>query len=526
MQTLKRRSQVGHDAAVARSSFFGPRRSGLDPAGLERASRKVRLPQIPASLKGAQRRAVAAGLEGGPQARNARGNAANLEHRLIERATFGWTFAEQQTMDALGPEGYLERQLDAGSIDDGGLEQVILDALPTLSMSPYELYLNYELTDDQATPIYELWTATLFRAVYNPRQLYERMAHFWSDHFSIDIASDLAYLLKQADDRDVARRHALGSFPEMLRASARSPAMLLYLSNASNFVGHPNENYARELMELHTLGVDGGYTQEDVREVARCFTGWSISAEADPTLGTFVFYPTLHDDGPKTVLGQRIPAGGGMEDGERVLDILASHPATARFLGRKLLRWIWGYEPTDRMVEDIAAVYLATNGDIKSMLRSAFKWWRMARSTEKLKRPFHLVTSALRAPFAGIQNPFFFLSSLFACGHLPFNWAPPNGYPDSEGYWSGLVMPRWNFAGLYTLGDGENAAAVVDLEALDPQQSPDALTDVLDLLFTRGTLGDSSRSAIRDFLASRPAGAATVRDALGLAAASPEFQNY
>ena len=181
---------------------------------------------------------------------------AKIKHgqRLIQRVTMGWTLAEQAVFDDLGYKGYLERQLDPESIDDFGLEEALQDALPTLAMSPAELIDRYE--NNPGVPIFELIVASIYRSIYSPRGLYERMIHFWSDHFTVHLLSGIGYLLKPTDDRDVIRANALGTFPELLSASAHSPAMLIYLTNDSNVFGHPNENYARELMELHTMGAD------------------------------------------------------------------------------------------------------------------------------------------------------------------------------------------------------------------------------------------------------------------------------
>src|SRR3989442_372228 len=194
------------------------------------------------------------------------------------------------------------------------------------------------LTGCSAIPPYlrpgwrEMTRATILRAVWSERQLYEVMVHFWTDHFNIDCSKADCRWLKAADDRDVIRRHALGRFPDLLRASALSPAMLWYLDGRANRKQQdndkPNENYARELLELHTLGIHGGYTQRDVMEVARCLSGWSVRSVKQLRKGSVEFHPGLHDDGAKLVLGRAIPAGLGQQDLDRVLEIVALHPAT------------------------------------------------------------------------------------------------------------------------------------------------------------------------------------------------------
>ncbi|NJM06681.1 DUF1800 domain-containing protein [Candidatus Gracilibacteria bacterium] len=176
----------------------------------------------------------------------------------------------------------------------------------------------------------ELPRATLLRAIYSRRQLYEVMVDFWSDHFSISIDKAGVAPLKLLDDREVIRPYALGRFDELLWAVMRSPAMLIYLDNQENHAGNPNENYARELLELHTLGVNGGYTQRDVQEVARALTGWTV--DDNYYRGQHRFAPEQHDDGVKIVLGQRLAAGGGEQDAERMHALVLAHPATARFV--------------------------------------------------------------------------------------------------------------------------------------------------------------------------------------------------
>ncbi len=257
-----------------------------------------------------------------------------VERRLVRRATMGATVSDLERLSELGYDGWLAEQLDYESLDDAGLESVLGDAFPTINLSSQQILERY--VGDPGTPIFHLINARLYRAIYSRRQLFERMVTFWSDHFHTALFSDAGYLLKPVDQREVIRRHALGSFRELLHASARSPAMLVYLTNDSNVKGHPNENYARELMELHTMGADQGYTQRDVIEVARCFTGWTLRGPGSGQFGEFFFDAASHDDGEKTVLGQVIPAGGGIEDGERVLDILAGHFRTSRFIAEKL----------------------------------------------------------------------------------------------------------------------------------------------------------------------------------------------
>ena len=498
--------------------FFDTLRPAPD---LERNSlpSQITLPAVPVPLRVSTGDALAAPL----LAKSAHRDAVSYEHLLLRRACLGPTVADFEQIEDLGARAYLDRQLDAESIDDFGLEEALLTALPTLSMSPWEVLINFH--DQPQVPIYELWIATLYRSIYSPRYLLDRMVIFWSDHFNVPVLSDFGPWFKPTDDRDVIRAHALGNFGDLLRASAHSAAMLSYLTNDSNVKGHPNENYARELMELHTLGVDGGYTEDDVKEVARCLTGWTFHGyQEGPPFGEFLFDAEQHDTGEKTVLGTHIPAGGGVEDGETVLDLLIAHPSTARFIATKLMRYFWGYQPPEDAVRRVSAIYLKSGGDVQSMLRFVLSRGQLTTATPKLKRPYHLMVSALRALFAEVENPFVILGALDRAGQVPYTWAPPNGFPDSLGYWSGFVLPRWNFASQVVLA--EDAGIHIDLPFLDSSLSAEELRIILDVLLLGGTMTPETGAAVLDFLGSRPAHPLTVREAIGLVLASPEFQSY
>ncbi|RMF71925.1 MAG: DUF1800 domain-containing protein, partial [Planctomycetota bacterium] len=361
--------------------------------------------------------------------------------RLISRLTNGVTPEEEALYDQLGYEGYLEYHLDWESIDDSELD-ALLAPLTTLEMAPWQIYAM----ENRFEAIGELITAQVLRSIYTRRQLHDRMAQFWTDHFNISILDDLQEVLKPVDDRTVIRRHALGTFPDLLRASAHSPAMMLSLDNYSSTVGNINENYARELMELHTMGVDGGYTQQDVIEVARCFTGWTVNGTPGESFLTFIYYPPYHDTGEKWVLGNRIAPNRQQRDGNEVLDILINHPSTAQFISGKIVRWLWGYNPPQKLVDEVTQTYVDTGGDIRAMIRATLAYDWLIQAPPKHKRPQHYISSAIRsiAPFVADIGGIF--NALDALGHVPYFWPAPNGYPDSVGYWSGLLLPRWNFA--------------------------------------------------------------------------------
>ncbi|MEY2880475.1 MAG: hypothetical protein RLZZ15_2855, partial [Verrucomicrobiota bacterium] len=299
----------------------------------------------------------------------------------------------------------------------------------------------------------DLTRATVLRAVLSERQLYEVMVQFWTDHFNIDPSKAEAKWLKAADDRDVIRAHALGNFREMLRASAVSPAMLWYLDGRANRVtkagDKPNENYARELLELHTLGVHGGYTQQDVMEVARCLTGWTVRDKKKFFKGRVEFQPRQHDDGAKRVLGVEIAAGGGARDLDRVLEIVVNHPSTARHLAWKLCRRFIADEPPAAAVAATAAAFTAARGDIPATLRALFAtadFSAPAARAGKFKRPFHFVVSALRATNAQTDASKQLVDYLLRLGHAPFRYATPDGYPEEATHWQSTLLWRWNFS--------------------------------------------------------------------------------
>jgi len=310
----------------------------------------------------------------------------------------------------------------------------------------------------------ELQRAKLLRAVYSERQLYEMMVDFWENHFSIFANKDDDRYLLTGYDRETIRPFAMGRFRDLLGATAHSPAMLFYLDNWRSSVPRPysatktkpagvdgglNENYARELMELHTLGVDGGYTQKDVQEVARCFTGWTIQKPNEQ--GLFLYRPGLHDDGEKIVLGHRILPGGGPADGERVLDILATHPATARFIATKLARRFIGDEPPQSIIDRAAAVFLKTDGSIRETLRAIVtspEFFSATAYRAKMRSPFEYVAAALRALNAESDADRPVLDAIGRMGQPVFGRISPDGYADRADQWlsSGAMIARLNFA--------------------------------------------------------------------------------
>lgn len=375
----------------------------------------------------------------------------------INRLSFGPVPGEHARVSKLGVEAYLEEQLAPEQIDDSLCER----AIARFAEAWWEpLGEHYEEDDETLPPI--LRRVMLLRAVYSRRQLFEVMCEFWSDHFNIDPTKGDCRYTKIVDDRDVIRAHALGNFRDMLRASALSPAMLWYLDGRANATvkanDKPNENYARELLELHTLGVHGGYQQADVMEAARCLTGWTILAKKDDGFsgkllspmkdrGKVVFRREAHDAGAKQVLGQEIPAGGNEGDLDRLVSIVSAHPSTAKHLATKLCTRFISDEPPIAAVDTVAAAFTASRFDIKATLRALFATPEFRASAgAKFKRPIHFIVSALRATNAQTDASKGLIGFLEKMGQAPFRYPTPDGYPMTADHWHSTLLWRWKFA--------------------------------------------------------------------------------
>ncbi len=397
-------------------------------------------------------------------------------------------------------------------------------------------------------PLMELSQQKMLRAVYSERQLQEVLTDFWFNHFNVDARKGPTRFMLTEYERDTIRPHVLGRFRDLLEATAKSPAMLFYLDNWMSAdpkgpntdvqragvarggfgggqlrprlrhrpdmtqAGQPrpsrprglNENYGRELLELHTLGVDGGYTQKDVTEVARAFTGWSILNPRQG--GGFRFAPALHDDGEKVVLGRTIKSGGGERDGEQVLGILASHPATARFIATKLARRFVGDTPPPALVDRVAATFLRTDGDLRAVMKvllTAPEFLAPESSPLKVKTPFEFIVSAVRATGAKVADARSLVRSMQELGMPLYQCQPPTGYKDVADAWvnTGALVARMNVA--LSLADNRLPGVHISGSA-----APDDLLGV--------ELSDATRATI--------AKAATRPQALALALGSPEFQ--
>jgi uncharacterized protein (DUF1800 family) len=368
----------------------------------------------------------------------------------------------------------------------------------------------------------DLRAGKLLRAVYSNRQLEEVLVDFWFNHFNVyegknvQLANQSYRALLPSYERDAIRPHVLGHFKDLLLAVARHPAMLYYLDNWQsmstdaddrmqvgpfarpmifnqppivNRQAHGlNENYGRELMELHTMGVNGGYTQQDVIEVARCFTGWTVHRPSDPE---FIFTEFMHDDGEKTVLGHKIPANGGEKDGLQVIDILAHHPATARFISKQLAQRFVADEPPQAVIDRMVQTFLKTDGDLRVVLQTLFASTEFVSEgawQAKIKSPFEMVVSAVRATGAEVMDTAALVQKISDLGEPLYGKVEPNGYPLTGDAWLGTadLLGRLSFASALVAGavqgvkvdttrwDNEDGAAI-SRDLLGREAAPETL---------------------------------------------------
>jgi len=480
---------------------------------------------------------------------------------LLNRIGFGPRPGDIERVKKMGVDKYIDLQLHPERIDDPTIEAKLAN-YPSLKMSLAQIQEKYPppqllgrqlgLRQGKNTPVLppgegadentkreyrqqinayyqennlrppqfllqELQAQKIVRAAYSERQLQEVMTDFWFNHFNIFWAKNADRNLTTDYEMSVIRPNTMGKFKDLLLATAKSPAMLVYLDNFQSMspdaqrpnqrqmrrqaagqrrpgaqgrgFGDPrlnnpnlpgeqndremqrdqmtpeqqrqlpanglrnrkpgiNENYAREIMELHTLGVEGGYTQKDVQEVARCLTGWTLDR---PRQGTeFVFRSFMHDNGEKTVLGRKIPAGGGIKDGEMVIDILAHHPSTAKFISTKLVRRFVSDTPPPALVDRVASVYTKTDGDIREMLRTIItspEFNSKEAHRSKVKSPFELAVSAVRALGVDLIVPIQTAQFIAKMGQPLYLYQAPTGYPDRADQWvnTGALLERLNF---------------------------------------------------------------------------------
>lgn len=477
---------------------------------------------------------------------------------LLNRFTFGAKPGQVDEVIAMGLENWFLRQLNADLPDEQ--LALMLAAYPSLSLSNEEIIKTFGKPgqilrmairdgaidknavnkDDQKAyrrlvtaymqqhgfkpqrDLYrELINQKIVRAAYSGNQLQEVLTSFWFNHFNVSLTDKDCARFIMTYERDAIRPHVLGRFETLLLATAQSPAMLTYLDNfrstapgdSSGMASQSqkrrmqglNENYAREIMELHTLGVDGGYTQHDVTEAARIFTGWTVypalndyykrknSKRNIPSKfsrngfvrdGDFFFASNRHDNGKKVVMGEKFPANGGFQEGMKLIKMLATHPATARFISLKLAVRFQSDSPPESLVDEMATTFMRTEGDIKAVLTtlvSASEFWTKEALREKIKTPFELAISSARGLNAEIPDPYPLYGWISRMGEKMYAYQAPTGFPDKGQYWinTGSLLTRMNFG--LALASGNIKGMTVDLGALNQNREPESAEQALNI---------------------------------------------
>ena len=415
------------------------------------------------------------------------------------------------------------------AIKDGAIDK---DSVNKGNQAAYKKQIKEYMEMNGLKPQQELYrqfiNQKILRAAYTNNQLRELLTDFWFNHFNVSLTKNQCASFVPAFERDVIRPNVTGKFNDLLLATAKSPAMLIYLDNFSSS-GQPaavrndsvqtkggnknrkaqvkkkqgglNENYAREVMELHTLGVDGGYDQNDVTQAARVLTGWTIAPMGEDGYGAgmkklmdnvgetnlekrgfvhqgdFLFVPTRHDNGEKTVLGKRFSANGGYEEGVTLLTMLAHHPSTAKFISKKIATRFVSDQPSPRLIDRMAKTFIKTDGDIKHVMItmvSSPEFWKVDALREKTKSPFELAISAVRSLDAQITQPYQLFSWINKMGQKMYYYQAPTGFPDRGQYWinTGALLNRMNFG--LALASQRIPGIKVDLAALNNNHEPES----------------------------------------------------
>jgi uncharacterized protein (DUF1800 family) len=371
----------------------------------------------------------------------------------LNRLAFGPRPGQAVDVGRAGWEKWAEQQLQPESIDDRDCEKLLAKRCPSLSLSVSELQ-SLERNEGKQRQILkqELVDSVILRAVYSKRQFNEVIVDFWRNHFNVDV-NKVPFLATHYEE-NVLRKHAFGKFEDLLMAVAKHPAMLVYLDNYVSRGGNVNENYARELMELHTLGVDNGYTQNDVIALARVLTGWTCGWQETPSRGRtygFIFNNGMHDDLPGTVVGLQLDGSGGVTDGEKAIRHLAHHDGTAHFISRKLCRYLVNDNPPKELVDRVAYVFRETDGDLTRVYRAIIlgrEFMDPKNYRAKFKTPFEFVIHVMRTTDAQIDSTEQLTRDLRLMGQSVYECLEPTGYYDQAEAWldPGVMVYRWNFA--------------------------------------------------------------------------------
>jgi uncharacterized protein (DUF1800 family) len=457
------------------------------------------------------------------------------QYALVDRITWGATSSSLQEIRSEGTQRWLEEQLHPPRdppLPPAIAQQIASQSIQTTPMPQRVINaaqrnqdINKIVDEEQKKSARkdlgeelngigrEATTRMLLRALYSPNQLQEQMTWFWFNHFNVfQYKNDERLML--ADYEQTLRAHALGRFRDLLAAVVRHPAMLIYLDNAQNAKDHVNENYARELMELHTLGVDAGYTQRDVQELARVLTGFGVDRRDPATTaapkfkpelagqyirkGLYEFNPNRHDYGDKQVLGVTI-RGSGPAELDQVIDLLSRNPATARHISRKLAMFFVSDDPPEPLVDKMATRFARTDGDIAAVLRTMFESPEFAGSLRtRYKDPVHYVVSAVRVAYdeKPILNAGPMINWLNRLGEAPYNRQTPDGYPLTESSWTGPGQLTTRFEIAKAIGSG--AAGLFKTEGPTPTERPafPQLSNALYFEAIQGRLAATTRQAL------------------------------
>jgi len=492
--------------------------------------------------------------------------------RLLDRFSFGAKPGQVEAVVNMGLENWLEQQFAANQPNEGLNKR--LAAFKSLSLTNDTIvntYLNAgqvirlatrkgiihkdSIKGDQKEyreqvrvimeqegykPIQELHrelvNQKVLSAAYSNNQLQEVLTDFWFNHFNVSVTKNQCQQYVYTYERDAIRPNVMGRFKDLLLATAQHPAMLEYLDNASSvsIKNNPranmaaprnarglNENYAREVMELHTLGVDGGYTQADVTTVAKALTGWSVMQ------GNFIFRPRQHDNEAKTILNKNFPANGGYQEGVDVLTMLAEHPSTAKFICTKLATRFVSDTPSAALIKNMVKTFQSTDGNIKAVLRTMVydpAFWKKSVSHEKIKSPFEMVISAVRATNAQIIQPFQLFNWCTKMGQRFYYYQAPTGFPDRASNWinTGALLNRMNFG--LAFASQKIPGVRMDLAALNNYHEPESAIDAL-TVYSNILLPQRDHAAnIKRLIPNVQSTQNMLSQVVGIIIGSPEFQ--
>ena len=492
--------------------------------------------------------------------------------RLLDRFSFGAKPGQVEAVVSMGLENWLEQQFTANlpnealnkrlaafkslSLTNDTIVNTYLNAGQVIRLATRKGIINRDsIKGDQKEyreqvrvimeqegykPIQELHrelvNQKVLSAAYSNNQLQEVLTDFWFNHFNVSVTKNQCQQYVYTYERDAIRPNVMGRFKDLLLATAQHPAMLEYLDNASSVsiknqpranMAAPrnarglNENYAREVMELHTLGVDGGYTQADVTAVARALTGWSVMQ------GNFIFKPRQHDNEAKTILNKNFPANGGYQEGIDVLTMLAEHPSTAKFICTKLATRFVSDTPSASLIKNMVKTFQSTDGNIKAVLRTMVydpAFWKKSISHEKIKSPFEMVISAVRATNAQIIQPFQLFNWCTKMGQRFYYYQAPTGFPDRASNWinTGALLNRMNFG--LAFASQKIPGVRMDLAALNNYHEPESAIDAL-TVYSNILLPQRDHSAnIKRLIPNVQSTQNMLSQVVGIIIGSPEFQ--